>query len=134
MQLSREQLTELLTMMTDAGMSVQEADAAVESVKMAQTFEDAKQMVADEIAIMKGASSSSGSKPPAPKTPPAASAPTGPSEVEKEITIMLAEDRAMKHFTVEISTQIDGNFYHIGEVYVWDDAVVKKLGPNAKPL
>jgi len=47
---------------------------------------------------------------------------------------MLAEDRAMKHFTVEISTQVDGKFYHIGEVYVWDDAVVKKLGTNAKPL
>jgi len=63
-----------------------------------------------------------------------AAAKVAQSKVDKEIEELLKVDRARKHFTLINSTQVNGEFYHAGAVYEWDDAVVSKLGPNAKEV
>lgn len=116
-----------------AGLSMTDAEKIAEDIAdQAETVAEANQMIADMIAAVKKVEAS-----PAAQTPsktPASAAKVEPSKVDKEIAELLKADRARKHFTVGISTQINGEFYHAGEIYVWDDAVVSKLGPNAKEV
>ena len=112
-----------------AGLSQTDAEKIAEDVAdQAQTAEEANKMIVDMIAAIKRVEAA-----PASSKAPAAAKVT-PSKVDKEIEELLKVDRARKHFTVLNSTQVNGELYYIGETYVWDDAVVAKLGPNAKEV